>query len=68
MTPEMLGATIRALMQMASGYAIAAGMTNDTYGAVVGGAVALGTWAWSVMQKRNATKALEAAKAAPAVK
>ena len=44
MTPEMLGATLRALMQMASGYAIAAGMTSDAYGAVVGAVVAVGSW------------------------
>jgi hypothetical protein len=60
MTPEMLGGTIRTLMGLMAGYAAAAGMSGDTYMAVTGGVVALGTWAWSLWAKKQAADKLAA--------
>ena len=56
MSPEMFGATIRALMQLASGYMLALGMNGETWATVTGGVVALATWVWSMWQKKQAAE------------
>lgn len=57
MTAEQLGGTIRTLMSLLSGFALAWGFSSETWVAVTGGAVALGTWAWSLHVNKMSTMA-----------
>lgn len=58
MLPEVIGSTIRAVLQVAAGSLVANGLlAENDLNALIGGIVALATLGWSIWQKKKANNA-----------